>query len=227
MHDADKIARKHEAKRELILDAAMQLIRETGFDDLTMKDIANKCSLSKGTLYIYFKSKDEILESLFLTAGNRFLIYVKEHTKEVMTGLQKLMVIWEAYLQFYGTSDDILLIAGIKNYMDPTFPVVLPQNNQSKSSPLYLLYEFLVEVIESGHKDGTIEKGVNAEGIAKAVLIVHGAILDIVQRLPKSDEDKIKKVIMEIRSIFMIFLRGIVPDNVDRSELNLIDIDMV
>ena len=49
-----------EARRDLILDAAIEVISKQGFQRTTIKQIANKAGIADGTIYNYFKSKDDI-----------------------------------------------------------------------------------------------------------------------------------------------------------------------
>jgi AcrR family transcriptional regulator len=51
-------------KPSLILDAALSLFRQYGYRRTSMEDIAQAANVAKGTLYIYFKSKDELFEAL-------------------------------------------------------------------------------------------------------------------------------------------------------------------
>lgn len=51
-------------KPNLILDAALELFRQYGYRRTSMEDIAQAANVAKGTLYIYFKSKDELFEAL-------------------------------------------------------------------------------------------------------------------------------------------------------------------
>lgn len=56
--------RVQEFKRALILESALELFAERGFDEVTMDDIAEKAELSKATIYAYFESKNTILFSV-------------------------------------------------------------------------------------------------------------------------------------------------------------------
>lgn len=49
------------ARRNLIIDAAIEVISEQGFQRTTIKQIASKAGIADGTIYNYFKSKDDIL----------------------------------------------------------------------------------------------------------------------------------------------------------------------
>ena len=59
--------RRKEARPEEILDAALDLFTEKGFTSTRMVDIAKKASISKGTLYLYFESKEIIFVELLKT----------------------------------------------------------------------------------------------------------------------------------------------------------------
>ncbi len=61
---------KADHKRKLILETARQIFREKGFKDVTMKDIAERAGISRGGLYLYFPSTEEIfLEVLRMEAA--------------------------------------------------------------------------------------------------------------------------------------------------------------
>jgi AcrR family transcriptional regulator len=51
-------------KANAIIDAALDLFRQYGYRRTSMEDIARAANVAKGTLYIYFKSKDELFEAL-------------------------------------------------------------------------------------------------------------------------------------------------------------------
>ncbi len=51
-------------RREQILEAALTIFTHSGIDHARMEDIAEEAGLSKGTLYLYFESKDDLIHSL-------------------------------------------------------------------------------------------------------------------------------------------------------------------
>src|SRR5262245_32749667 len=63
---AQRRLREKQARREQILDSARQLFFEKGFEGTTIEEIAEKTELSKGAIYLYFPSKEEIYISLML-----------------------------------------------------------------------------------------------------------------------------------------------------------------
>jgi AcrR family transcriptional regulator len=56
---------KDRAKRRQIIEGARQVFRENGFDAASMGEIARHAGVSKGTLYVYFESKEELFETIF------------------------------------------------------------------------------------------------------------------------------------------------------------------
>ena len=58
--------RERERRRQQIMVAAKRVFTQKGYEKSTMEDIAREAELSPGTLYLYFKSKDEMYASLCL-----------------------------------------------------------------------------------------------------------------------------------------------------------------
>src|SRR5690606_21345086 len=59
-----KFRRRAEARPDEVLDAALELFMEKGFAATRVEDIARRAGLSKGTVYLYFPSKEAVLEGL-------------------------------------------------------------------------------------------------------------------------------------------------------------------
>src|SRR3569623_2169888 len=59
-----KFRRRAEARPDEVLDAALTLFIERGFAATRVEDIASQAGLSKGAVYLYFPSKEAILEGL-------------------------------------------------------------------------------------------------------------------------------------------------------------------
>src|SRR6059058_6524466 len=57
---------KAEETRERILDAALSLFRERGFDETTMRDIAAEAGVATGAAYYYFRSKEELVMGFYM-----------------------------------------------------------------------------------------------------------------------------------------------------------------
>ena len=66
--EQEKQARKNE-----IIEAALQLFSEKSFHEVTMDEIAIRVGLSKGTVYLYFENKDDLFFSIIKEKSTSFL----------------------------------------------------------------------------------------------------------------------------------------------------------
>lgn len=87
-------------KHSLILEAALALFRQYGYRRTSMEDIAQAAAVAKGTLYLYFKSKDELFEAL----ARRIAAQIDDDAKAVIArdlGFEdKVMALLDAKLGF-------------------------------------------------------------------------------------------------------------------------------
>ncbi|NCC71611.1 TetR/AcrR family transcriptional regulator, partial [bacterium] len=51
-------------KEQIIIKKAKELFSEVGYKSTTMELLADRCNMGKGTLYLYFKSKEDVLKSI-------------------------------------------------------------------------------------------------------------------------------------------------------------------
>jgi len=58
-----------EERPQQILDAALSVFAEHGIDAAKLEDIAARAGVSKGTIYLYFPSKEELFREVLISAG--------------------------------------------------------------------------------------------------------------------------------------------------------------
>lgn len=97
---AERKERERQQRREEIIKAAEKVFFTVGFDKSTMDDIAEEAELSKGTLYLYFKSKDD----LHMAVARSAIIMLSSRTSEAAgeggTSLEKLRRMAWACIEF-------------------------------------------------------------------------------------------------------------------------------
>jgi TetR/AcrR family transcriptional regulator len=99
--------------RARILRMAESLFSERGFDGTRVDDIAKEAGVNKALIYYYFKSKDEILETLFvalLEEVKQVLIKTVEGTLDIAKG-DNLRQLFEAYMDFMSSKRKIIKVA--------------------------------------------------------------------------------------------------------------------
>ena len=68
--------------RENIIQSARALFESRGIEKTTVDDIAKEADCSKSTLYVYFKSKEEILQTILLEQMEQLLSLLKENIEK-------------------------------------------------------------------------------------------------------------------------------------------------
>jgi AcrR family transcriptional regulator len=102
--------REKERRRQQIIVAAKRVFSEKGFNKATMEDIAQEAELSPGTLYLYFKNKEELYASLSLRILQYLLIRVEHVDREpVDNPEQKLVALMDAMHDVYAF-DPLMII---------------------------------------------------------------------------------------------------------------------
>ena len=79
-----KFRRRAEARPDEVLDAALELFIEKGFAATRVEDIAKRAGLSKGTVYLYFSSKEAVLEGLV----RRAVVPIAETALATLSGFE-------------------------------------------------------------------------------------------------------------------------------------------
>lgn len=94
--------REKERRRQQIIVAAKRVFSNKGFNKATMEDIAKEAELSPGTLYLYFKNKEELYASLSLRILQYLHIRVSHVNKEPgLDAVKKLDALMEAMYDVY------------------------------------------------------------------------------------------------------------------------------
>lgn len=70
--------RDKQKRRQDIVDAACEVLSEKGFATATVDDVSNRVELAKGTIYLYFKTKEELFMSVFIKGLDNLLDKYRE-----------------------------------------------------------------------------------------------------------------------------------------------------
>ncbi|NJL57403.1 TetR/AcrR family transcriptional regulator [bacterium] len=102
--------RERERREQEILRAAAQLIRERGYNNVSMDDIAVEVGVSKPTLYQHFKSKDDMIASTMIQSMQSMRALMDELDAD--SPLAKLVEMLRHMLESYDNQDRFLAVMG-------------------------------------------------------------------------------------------------------------------
>ncbi|MBN2501761.1 MAG: TetR/AcrR family transcriptional regulator [Anaerolineales bacterium] len=77
MNDLTPQERRQQRTHQMILDTALELIKEQGIDKWSLRELARRIDYSPSGLYEYFDSKDDILNTLWQDIGSKFRTYLQ------------------------------------------------------------------------------------------------------------------------------------------------------
>lgn len=135
-------------KREAILRAAIKVFARNGYFNSKVSDIAREANIADGTVYLYFKSKDEILHSVFDRAMEEFIEEGKREIAEIEKADEKLRRIARLHLERLSADRDLAIVfqvelrgstkfmeefsaAGFAEYLDIIRQTIVEGQNQN------------------------------------------------------------------------------------------------
>lgn len=98
---ASRMKRKKDQKRKAILDMVEKNIAACGIGGMTMNQVAEDADVAKGTLYLYFKNKESLLAAVNARLNREVNIYMKEKMGLSETGLEKVIAMGQAIVEFF------------------------------------------------------------------------------------------------------------------------------
>ena len=93
--------REKSARRQRILRVARQVFSRYGFRLASMEEMARRAGLSVGTLYLYFKSKEELYVSLLTESMQRFTDALEHIRLSEQPPAAKLRAVWDFFYTYY------------------------------------------------------------------------------------------------------------------------------
>ncbi|NLF49924.1 MAG: TetR/AcrR family transcriptional regulator [Leptolinea sp.] len=82
------------AKRDLFLQTALRMFAEKGIQNTSTADIASKAGTAAGTLFLYFHTKQDLINEVALQISRDEAEYVIDRLDQTMTAREMLEVIW-------------------------------------------------------------------------------------------------------------------------------------
>ncbi len=160
------IASSRVVKKNNIIKIAAKLFSQKSFHDVTMDEIAEEVGVAKGTIYLYFSSKDNLyLEILEHTFGSIEALLEKE-VNTASLAPEKLKRVLAIVINFYRENIDVLKILS----RDETH--LIQEHHDLTEKWRLRRIELYEKIIEKGIKEGSFKTG-NTE---LAALILYGAV---------------------------------------------------
>jgi len=176
------------SKKELIFSTMLKLIAERGIHNTPMSLIAKESGVATGTIYHYYKSKNEILNDLYLEKKKVFGLVIAESLKIGETKKEKFISLWSSIYEYY-TSNPLTFL-----FIEQVIrsPIIDPETKEKAA----IYYQEGFDFILDGIKEGNF---INMDATVMMPMI-HGNIISMTQmaleNIEKVNEEMIQQAII-------------------------------
>lgn len=141
--------KKNRPKYKQIIDAAVKVIAENGYHGSQVSKIASEAGVADGTIYLYFKNKEDILVSVFQEKMGQFIEKIVQSIEGEKTADQKLLRLIDTHFQQFTNDYDLAVVTQLE----------LRQTNIKLRTQINQVLKAYLDVM-----DGIIQEGMN-EGV--------------------------------------------------------------
>ena len=154
--------RKGDDKRDRIMNAAITAFAQNGYHQATMAAVAREAGVAAGTIYLYFKSKDDLLISIFEEKVQGFIDEFHSQLAQEESAEIKLRKLVQLHLLEMQNRPDLAAV----------FQLELRQSRHFMSSypkaDLKGYFDLIGEIIEEGQQQGLFRKDLYVSAIKRA-----------------------------------------------------------
>jgi len=172
----NRIEKNH--KYHQILEAAVKVFARQGFHQSTVAQIAKEAGVADGTIYLYFKNKDDILVQFFSFRAKQVFERFREEVNKAQTSLDKLRNLVRRHLAEFQQDRDGAVVYQVETHQNSR----LAEAQIREMSQMYR--DLISEIVEQGQQDGTIRKDLYV-GLVKRFII--GAVDEVINTWLHSD----------------------------------------
>ncbi len=193
--------KRQDDKRQRILHAAVKVFAKKGYFGARVAEIASRAGVADGTIYLYFRNKEDILVSLFDEVMSEHIAEARQQLQRAEGAAERLRLVAENHLRLLGENRDLAVVFQVELRQSTKFM------ERFTASWLQDYFDALTEVIEAGQKSGELRADLPVRLAVKAFF---GTLDELVTSwiLSKKDYDlaQIAGPVVEL------FLRGATAD---------------
>lgn len=142
------LLKRDKPKYKQIIDAAIVVIAENGYHQAQVSKIAKQANVADGTIYLYFKNKEDILISVFIEKMGLFVDNLKDIIKNETSSSEKLLKMIDNHFRVLATDHHLAIVTQLE-LRQSNKDIRLKINDVLKEY-LILLDHILIEGLENG-----------------------------------------------------------------------------
>jgi AcrR family transcriptional regulator len=151
-------------RKSQIIRSAIEVFGENGFYKGRVEDIAINAGIGKGTIYEYFKSKDEIFQEMLKYMFREYIEAIKSSARGKTTAKDKIIAIldlkWEFIMKYEDTMKQNFLKFG--NMTESIRPFIIDTHRS--------VYDLILDIVKKGMETGEIKKDLDPKNLTILLL---------------------------------------------------------
>ncbi|MBS4172952.1 TetR/AcrR family transcriptional regulator [Bacillus sp. FJAT-49736] len=165
-------------KKKAILESALKCFAQKGFELATIDDICALSGMSKGSIYNYFKTKDDIYIQLMNEQTKANFEFFQEKFKSITSAAGKLQILFETYREISLTEEfkNLILVHGefwLSSSRKEDVRSIMLERYQN------IYKNFVMTILEEGKENGEFKTDIDSSVIAALFwTIIDGICLD-------------------------------------------------
>jgi TetR/AcrR family fatty acid metabolism transcriptional regulator len=163
--------KKKADKYHHILEAASAVFAEQGFFQSTISQIARAAGVADGTIYLYFKNKDDILVQFYQYKTRQIFERFRDAVKKPDTAVEKLRCLIRVHLQEFQKDRNMAIVYQAETHQNRNVGI----EHIKEMSKMYR--DIITDVVELGQEEGSIRKDLYL-GIVKR--FINGAVDEVI-----------------------------------------------
>ncbi|TCT25053.1 TetR family transcriptional regulator [Melghiribacillus thermohalophilus] len=140
--------KRNKPKYKQIIDAAVEVIAENGYHASQVSKIAKKAGVADGTIYLYFKNKEDILVSVFREKMGEFIEKIREEITKKESAEDKLYSLIEIHFKQLSLNHQLAIVTQLE--LRQSNKDLRMKINNSLKGYLAIIDQILKEGIEEG-----------------------------------------------------------------------------
>lgn len=170
-------------RRRQILDAAVKVFATKGFHASRVGDIAEEAGIAYGLVYHYYKSKEELLETIFRTTWTEMLARVREVQEADVPAAEAVRQVTALLLRTWRRDPDLVRVLVREVTRSPHVQQEIEEITQAMQA--------LEDIVRKGQETGEFRNDLDPR---LAAVVFYGALDEILtgwvlRQLPDKDED--------------------------------------
>ena len=155
-------SKKTNDKRDRIMSAAITSFAQHGYHQATIADVAREAEVAAGTIYLYFKNKDDLLISIFEEKVQRFITEFQRQLSEEESAEIKLRKLVHLHLFEMQDHPDLAAVFQLELRQSRHFMSAYPK------ADLKGYFDLIGKIIEEGQQQGLFRKDLYLSAVKKA-----------------------------------------------------------